>query len=180
MNTKECYGCKKVKSASEFQKHAGQKDGLQSKCRVCNNAHNRKYNSSQERKKEIKEYQNLVDSKERQKEYMKRYSSSPNRKARKADLNRWSTLKRKYGLSKSNWMLLLKSQNGRCAICETGNPTRGVWTVDHDHNCCKGSHTCGNCVRAILCNDCNTGIGFLKDDSSILLKAVNYLESYKQ
>lgn len=31
--------------------------------------------------------------------------------------------------------------------------------IDHDHTCCPGSRSCGNCVRGILCEGCNLQIG---------------------
>jgi hypothetical protein len=27
--------------------------------------------------------------------------------------------------------------------------------IDHDHDCCPGSYTCGKCVRGVLCAPCN-------------------------
>ena len=36
-------------------------------------------------------------------------------------------------------------------------------TIDHDHRCCTGDRSCGNCVRGILCGRCNTWIGNLEN-----------------
>lgn len=31
--------------------------------------------------------------------------------------------------------------------------------IDHDHNHCRGGNSCGECVRGVLCMDCNTKVG---------------------
>ncbi len=60
-------------------------------------------------------------------------------------------------------------QDGRCAICDTTTPRgRGTWHADHDHKT--------GLVRGLLCNACNVGLGFLKDDPVLLRKAAEYLE----
>jgi hypothetical protein len=79
--------------------------------------------------------------------------------------------------------LLLAEQNGHCAICdEPGVPYESSYrdgdrrlAVDHDHACCPGSRSCGSCVRGLLCQRCNTGLGFLNDDAALLYRAVDYL-----
>lgn len=62
-------------------------------------------------------------------------------------------------------------QNGRCAICEVHQSELSKpLFVDHNHVTKK--------VRGLLCQKCNTGIGFLKADAGIevLVKAVGYLK----
>jgi hypothetical protein len=59
-------------------------------------------------------------------------------------------------------------------ICNLEFPG-GKFNVDHDHSCCNGETTCGRCVRGILCSGCNGGIGLLRDDITILTKAIEYL-----
>lgn len=47
------------------------------------------------------------------------------------------------------------SENG-CEIC--GDKPERSLHVDHDHKCCRGDKTCGDCVRGILCNKCNKAV----------------------
>ena len=78
-------------------------------------------------------------------------------------------LKQNYNITDDDYNKMLKSQNGRCAICGT-NKLTGRWksfAIDHNHITGK--------VRGLLCNECNRGIGYLKDDYKLLQKAVNYL-----
>ena len=59
----------------------------------------------------------------------------------------------------------LSSQGGHCALCEA-KPSGRRFQVDHDHNCCPTDKThrktCGECVRGLLCEHCNTELGFLE------------------
>lgn len=62
---------------------------------------------------------------------------------------------------------MLTSQGGTCAICH-GTATVGRLAVDHCHLTGK--------VRGLLCTNCNTALGKLKDSKELLLNAINYLE----
>lgn len=63
--------------------------------------------------------------------------------------------------------------NPRCEACGATHRL----TVDHDHQCCSGSESCGQCVRGLLCNNCNSTLGHAKDDLSRLKALILYLES---
>ena len=72
-----------------------------------------------------------------------------------------------YGITNSDYEVLLQKQNGVCAICGNKNKAGKRLVVDHDHK--------SGVVRGLLCNTCNIGIGNLRDDPSILQKALAYL-----
>ena len=82
-------------------------------------------------------------------------------------------LKTKYGITIDEYDAMHDNQGGVCAICglpETTTKGDGVvkrLAVDH-------CHTTGK-VRGLLCNDCNRGIGLLKDDVALLTNSVLYL-----
>jgi hypothetical protein len=71
---------------------------------------------------------------------------------------------------------MIDSTLGLCSICQR---FMDIIHVDHDHSCCPGAMTCGNCVRGLLCPRCNFGIGYFKDDLELLESAVSYLKSAK-
>jgi hypothetical protein len=76
-------------------------------------------------------------------------------------------LRRQYGISLEERDALLLGQGGVCAICLRGTPTSIGWVVDH-------CHKAGN-VRGILCANCNTALGMVKDNPATLAAAITYL-----
>ena len=82
---------------------------------------------------------------------------------------------RKYKISIDEWDKILEKQNMVCKICK-GDALR-FFVVDHDHSCCKGSSTCGKCIRGILCENCNRALGLVKDSVEILEEMVRYLNA---
>lgn len=72
---------------------------------------------------------------------------------------------RKYGISIADFKELLETQNNLCAIC-AGRMI--PICVDHDH--------LTNQVRGLLCRECNSAIGKLKDSPELLRNAIQYLE----
>ena len=84
-------------------------------------------------------------------------------------------LKRRYGISYSQYCTMLEDQDFKCAIClieldtELGKQplNRNSAVVDHCHTT--------NEVRGILCNECNRGLGYFHDNSEVLMNAAKYL-----
>ena len=92
-------------------------------------------------------------------------------------------LKNVYGITLERWEELYQQQRGRCAICRSRftlklSGARADCGVDHDHKCCPGTHSCGKCVRALLCLKCNWGIGQFDDDINKLKRAIQYLNKF--
>ena len=93
-------------------------------------------------------------------------------------------MRSRFGIEPAQYEALLVAQGGVCAICrkpETAvlNGAPKALAVDHDHECCPGARSCGRCVRALLCQRCNHGIGQFQDDPSLLAAAIDYLQSWK-
>jgi hypothetical protein len=77
----------------------------------------------------------------------------------------------KFGITRQALAALVTKQDGRCAICDGElDLSPGCYKTHLDHD-----HATGE-VRGLLCRLCNTGIGHLRDDPAILLKAVAYLQ----
>lgn len=69
---------------------------------------------------------------------------------------RWS-LKMKYNMSEDEYNHLLAFQGNVCAVCKKPPKDRRL-CVDHDHECCPGEFSCGDCIRGLLCACCNMKI----------------------
>ena len=78
----------------------------------------------------------------------------------------------RYGVTQEQFEVMLASQGGRCAVCQTSESKGIGWCVDHDHVTQR--------VRGVLCDACNKGIGFLQDDLDLLITAAEYLERYRR
>lgn len=94
------------------------------------------------------------------------------------DCSKGIKLTYRYGISMKEYEQLLDSQNGVCAICDRSPDEVGVLAVDHDHKCCPTERTCGQCIRSLLCTDCNISIGRFNDNVLRLERAAEYLKSY--
>jgi hypothetical protein len=82
-------------------------------------------------------------------------------------------LRDSFGITLEEYNSMLDAQSGVCAICNQAethkrNGKLKALAVDHDHKTGK--------IRGLLCSDCNTGIGKLKDSRKILLSAAKYLK----
>lgn len=84
---------------------------------------------------------------------------------------------RKYGISNEAFLSLLEAQHRLCLICFKAIDEKTA-AIDHDHSCCPGKTSCGNCLRGLLCINCNLVLGMFSDSSSRFLRAAKYLEHY--
>ncbi len=53
---------------------------------------------------------------------------------------------------------ILADQDGRCVCGKVFDVHGGrglTYDIDHDHDCCPGKRSCGDCVWALVCHSCN-------------------------
>jgi hypothetical protein len=77
-------------------------------------------------------------------------------------------LKKMYGITMDQYEAMEAAQGGVCAICN--DPPGGRYknlAVDHCHSTGK--------VRGLLCGSCNRALGFFRDDTDAIQRAVEYL-----
>jgi hypothetical protein len=91
------------------------------------------------------------------------------RRANPEKCRNWS-LKRKFGITQTEFELLFEIQMGKCAICAEAPDE--ILNIDHDH--ITGE------IRALLCSACNRGLGHFKDDLQRISAAAIYLALHKK
>lgn len=95
-------------------------------------------------------------------EYMKAYHAS-HEVPRETRRNR--KLKSRFGITLSQYMMMLAAQKGGCAICTRVNPDGRHLFVDHDHATGR--------VRGLLCIICNRLVAH--HESGLAVKIDRYL-----
>jgi hypothetical protein len=147
MNIKKCSVCQIEKTSTDFYKDISKKSRTTSACRdCCKNKSMTRYGDRIEEKHRI----------ERRSYYVNVYRFKV------------------YGITKDDFDRLLMLQNNRC-ICGISFETQTA-CIDHDHSCCSGNKSCGECVRGLLCQRCNRIAGSVYDNPETLRLLANYLE----
>lgn len=104
-----------------------------------------------------KEY--FVEYRKNNEEKIKQYRKSYNKEYHKK--KRFE----RYGIDEEVFTFLSEKQEHKCKICQNERPL----VIDH-------CHLTGQ-IRGLLCRQCNSGIGLLQDDLSILERSVLYLKN---
>jgi len=90
------------------------------------------------------------------------------------------SLQGNYKLTFQQYNQLLSEANYMCQACgRSQDQCHMGLVIDHDHSCCAGTRCCGKCLRGIICSNCNTSIGNLKDSSELVSRAIEYLVKAK-
>jgi hypothetical protein len=96
---------------------------------------------------------------------VEKFQPEPRRRAPRGERHsrRHYRLVKRYGIGEKDVERLIARQGGLCPVCRKATPT----AVDHDH--------VTETVRGVLCGDCNTGMGQLRDNPWVLRRAIEYL-----
>lgn len=188
---KQCAKCREWLPEAEFHKNTSKSDGLQQRCRPCANhgQNERRWKLHPETARRVGPRRPHGESVKRDASGRKycpgcaewlsepRFTRNPNTadKLQSRCITCCANMKRQglYSVTPERVAQMLADQDGKCAICE--KDISESYYVDHDHACCPGRKSCGQCVRKLLCSLCNTGIGYLQDDAALLMKAAEYL-----
>jgi hypothetical protein len=101
--------------------------------------------------------------------YMKMWrKANPEKCAAYLFQNKRRRIEKQFGISPAKFDEMIISQNGKCALCD--KPIMKRPCMDHDHKTGK--------VRAILCLQCNSGLGHFEDSIQLVEKALVYLRKH--
>lgn len=181
--SKTCYSCGELKLFKEFGKNKSKKDGLCTECKVC-----AVKNSTRARKK-VTEIHGIDELRRRRskeaRDYYAKYKHLPDfvKKRRSSPENHRKThLKKMYNMSLDDYEKMLLECHGVCSICkkpETSKPTvlkstklTRLLVVDHNHETGK--------IRGLLCDKCNRGLGYFKENIINLKEAIKYLKKHNE
>jgi hypothetical protein len=147
---KQCTKCKEFKLALEFSKDKYKKDGLRSNCKSCYSVYDKQnyWKNPEKARKRTNEYRAFL----RQTDPVKLKLSNRNTKLKKA-----------YGITQEQFLEMSLKQKHKCACC---NKEKKL-VVDH-------CHTTGK-IRELLCHNCNTALGLLNEDNTIIQSLSNYI-----
>jgi len=72
------------------------------------------------------------------------------------------------GVTQDEYLSMFTKQQGRCGICDSRLYSKRykAFAVDHDHKTGR--------IRGLLCTNCNTAIGLLRDDPIALQRAIEW------
>lgn len=147
IKTRICSKCSKRKKLSKFHKSKRHALGRKLECAECTNKYLRNHYN--------KNNKNCIITKAKRTRYHYR---------------------RRYGIRYEDYLLFCTVLNNQCEICgakkvPAGEQKRG----SKDHLVLDHCHNTGE-IRGILCQECNQGIGLLKDNLTNLQNAIKYLK----
>lgn len=103
--------------------------------------------------------------------YSKEYLN--NRPIMRANNDWRNKLKRIYNITEQDYIDMYIKQNGNCSICYKYIEYRGFSThIDHCHDSTN--------VRSLLCSNCNTALGLLKENIEVMYRAIDYIEKHRE
>jgi hypothetical protein len=191
MATKFCKDCDDHRSVEDFSRNARTRDGLAFYCREHLAERGQRSREARRTKPRVRrippaglvipggqkwcpdcdavlplaDFVRTVQSKSGYSAYCKPCHNARSRASReKVGGSRSYHLTRRYGITAAEADHRLALQGGLCAICKTAPAQH----VDHDH--------ATGAVRALLCFNCNGGLGQFKDDPHVLRAAAEYVQ----
>ncbi|MFF5186886.1 endonuclease VII domain-containing protein [Streptomyces sp. NPDC000345] len=172
---KKCSACQKHLPVGAFASNNSRPDGLQANCRECAAEYYRRRREARGRTVRVKVPVPRGHKRCPQCEQVKPYSGWERNKSSsdgwssycrecRAERNRISYFRRKYGLSPAELEAMVAEQHGVCCIC----PAAPAEHVDHCHETGR--------VRGVLCFSCNAALGQFRDRPDVIRRAATYVE----
>ena len=160
---KKCNKCKIEKSKKDFYETRWRGDGLTASCKACASLYYKQnkeiINERHRAYYHINKNSILRKKHDKYKDYLYR------------ELKKDKALKFSFGISLEDYKTLLNKQGETCAICLKVCKSGRNLSVDHCHST--------NIIRGLLCVNCNNGLGNFMDNTTLMLKAIEYINNSK-
>lgn len=157
---KICSKCEAEKDRSEFYHNMGV-------CKVCHAIRTNEWKKNNPAKAKTTALKSYYKNKEARDKTSRQWQLANPEKVKRIAI-KWE-LKTKYGITLEKYESMVEAQNGLCAVCNT-KPSHRRLDVDHSHISGK--------LRKLLCSNCNTALGLLKEDKERITKLLQYLEEH--
>lgn len=171
---KVCTKCREDKPVGEFGRHSSKPDGLDHQCRKCNRERSRRWRENNLERKREKDRCWHESNREGDRETTRCWRENNPERMRENRL--WH----RYGLTLDQLERMWERQHGQCRFTHCRRELqwgeKGGYAVDHDHDCCPGYKSCGQCVRGLVCKYCNSAIGYLQDNPDLMREIADYVE----
>ena len=183
---KVCSICDKKKSNNDFYKTEKEENGFGTYCKSCikirktatqvSKAEAERWFLEQEHQGHLYECGSCKEMKTASNFYFKRdygkvYMNTTKCRSCTTIRHRFKS----FGVTQEDFEGMLEGQDGKCALCLISmddyskiSQNNRVFSVDHCHSTGK--------IRGLLCDKCNRGLGFFKDDIEALKRAIEYLK----
>ena len=151
---KQCPKCNTSKPLDEFYHNKARSDKHDSWCKVCADTKNKAYAAAHPDK--LKDASRL-------------YNQRPEVKYRVFEYY----LNSRYGAGAADYRKeKFDAQGGKCAICgRSENELTNRLSLDHNHDTGQW--------RGLLCTECNSAVGLLRENEELFMAAIKYLEIYR-
>lgn len=120
-------------------------------------------------------YKNIEDQRKRKREY------AAERRAADPTYGKAAHLLSNYGMRLHEFESMFAAQDGRCKLCDhevIAFPKAG--SGHHPNRACVDHCHTTNKIRGILCAPCNSGLGYFRDRTEVLGRAIAYLNEFKE
>jgi len=118
--------------------------------------------------KEISTYFQTYRKHNLQKEKERRFKYYQKNRAHEIEMAHTWWIKKTYKISKEQFNQMRTAQDNQCAIC--GSIFIKTPCVDHNHKT--------GVIRALLCQRCNSGLGYFQDNIKYIEQAILYLKKW--
>lgn len=150
-----CVRCEVTQDIDQFQKNKTYKHGRDRTCRECRREDRRgRYRRNSAKTAPEQKTCTVCRATKPGTEFPKSHSAD-GRQPFCRECKGLQAKSRMYGISREEFLARLANQGGGCGLCGVVLEAITQYHVDHDHSCCKYGSSCGSCIRALVCGNCN-------------------------